>query len=137
MSDEMTNDQWPMKKVWNCAGVDHACEMAAGWICVGLALPRLGPRSVGESGGLRPGCPRAGGAVSEQPSPAGLHRTLQRLGAVSAFPNLSFPDPVGLLPGPATNRLYVHCRQGQIYFFDPAVSSKTVFLDLSAHARLG
>src|SRR5262245_17978918 len=57
--------------------------------------------------------------------------------AVRAFPNLTFPDPLGLLPGPVTNRLYVHCRQRQIYFFtnDPAVSTKTIFLDISARTQ--
>jgi len=53
--------------------------------------------------------------------------------AVVAFPNLTFDDPVFLLAEPHTNRLYVCCRQGPIYFFtnDQATTNKTLFLDLT------
>ncbi|MFZ0827880.1 MAG: PQQ-dependent sugar dehydrogenase [Verrucomicrobiia bacterium] len=53
--------------------------------------------------------------------------------AVVAFPNLTFDDPVCFTPEPRTNRLYVCCRQGPIYFFtnDQATTNKTLFLDLT------
>jgi uncharacterized repeat protein (TIGR03806 family) len=60
------------------------------------------------------------------PGPSGAWTT------VSAFPNLTFQDPVFLIPEPGTNRLYVGGREGYIWFFanNPNTSSKTVFLDL-------
>src|SRR6266478_4339928 len=57
--------------------------------------------------------------------------------AVNAFPNLTFPDPIGLVQPPRTNRFYVNCREGQIYSFDndPATTNKTLFLDISARTQ--
>jgi uncharacterized repeat protein (TIGR03806 family) len=51
---------------------------------------------------------------------------------VSAFPNLTFPNPTVLLPEPRANHLFVGCREGYIYFFanDPAATNKTLFLDI-------
>ncbi len=51
---------------------------------------------------------------------------------VPAFPNLTFPNPVVLLPEPRTNRLFVCGREGLIYFFenDPMTATKTLFLDI-------
>lgn len=53
---------------------------------------------------------------------------------VEAFPNVTFDDPVCLLPEPGTNRLYICERQGKVYFFenDSGTTTKTLFLDLSA-----
>ena len=54
---------------------------------------------------------------------------------VQAFPNLTFNDPTGLYVQPGTNRLYVTQRSGQVYFFEnnPAATTKTLFLDVSAN----
>ncbi|MDB6125051.1 MAG: hypothetical protein JWQ71_4044 [Pedosphaera sp.] len=51
---------------------------------------------------------------------------------VNAFPNLTFQDPVFLIPEPGTNRLYVGGREGHIWFFTNSsnTTSKTLFLDL-------
>src|SRR6266516_482913 len=56
---------------------------------------------------------------------------------VPAFPNLTFPNPVVLLPEPRTNRLFVCVREGVIYFFenDPATTTKTLFLDIRARTQ--
>lgn len=56
---------------------------------------------------------------------------------VNAFPNLSFQDPTGLVPERGTNVLFVCGRGGQIWFFtnDPNTSTKTLFLDISAHCQ--
>jgi glucose/arabinose dehydrogenase/regulation of enolase protein 1 (concanavalin A-like superfamily) len=53
---------------------------------------------------------------------------------VKAFPTLTFRYPVGLVPEPRTNRLWVHTREGQVYSFvnNPAVSNKTLVLNLEA-----
>ncbi len=61
---------------------------------------------------------------------------------VSAFPGLqyAFTDPTLITAAPRdTNRLYVGCRQGKIYFFtnNPATSNATVFLDLTASTQGG
>ena len=52
---------------------------------------------------------------------------------VAAFPSLYFEDPTFLLAAPGTNRLYVCCRQGKIWYFtnDPSTTNKFLFLDLS------
>lgn len=57
--------------------------------------------------------------------------------AVKAFPNLTFPNPIGMVQAPDTNRFYVHCREGQIYFFDdnPNTTNKSLFLDISARTQ--
>jgi uncharacterized repeat protein (TIGR03806 family) len=53
--------------------------------------------------------------------------------AVSAFPGISFDDPTCFAAEPRTNRLYVGCRQGKIFFFEQnaATTDKTLFLDLT------
>src|SRR5262245_12471380 len=55
--------------------------------------------------------------------------------AVKAFPQLTLPDPLGFGVSADATRAYVHCRGGQIYFFDnnPDATNKTLFLDI--HAR--
>src|SRR5579871_2849084 len=52
---------------------------------------------------------------------------------VPAFPYLTFEDPTFLVAAPGTNRLYVCCRQGLIWYFqnDPNTTNKSVFLDLT------
>src|SRR5260221_1472947 len=57
--------------------------------------------------------------------------------AVKAFPNLTFPNPIGFVQAPGTDRFYVYCREGQIYFFenDPATANKTLFLDISSRTQ--
>lgn len=57
--------------------------------------------------------------------------------AVVAFPNLTFLNPMGLLPMPGTSNLVVWEREGRIYHFtnDPAASSKTLIIDLSRQCQ--
>ncbi len=49
-----------------------------------------------------------------------------------AFPNLTFLNPVGVLPLPGTSKLVVWEREGRIYSFDdaPGAATKTLILDL-------
>ena len=56
---------------------------------------------------------------------------------VIAFPELTFLNPVGLNPIPGTNKLIVWERDGKIWSFDndPAVTTKTLVLDLSANCQ--
>jgi glucose/arabinose dehydrogenase/regulation of enolase protein 1 (concanavalin A-like superfamily) len=56
---------------------------------------------------------------------------------VVAFPNLTFLNPVGLTHIPGTNMLLVWEREGRIYAFenDPAVTEKTLVIDLSANTQ--
>ena len=56
---------------------------------------------------------------------------------VPAFPNLTFQNPVGLIPEPGSNRLCVHSREGRIYAFenDPAVRETQLFLDISSRTQ--
>lgn len=51
---------------------------------------------------------------------------------VEAFPNLTFNDPVFMIPDPSGQRLYVTEREGRIVAFenDDATTEKTVILDL-------
>lgn len=52
--------------------------------------------------------------------------------AVIAFPNLTFLNPMGLLPFPGTTNLVVYEREGRIYSFpnDRNTSAKTLVLDI-------
>src|SRR5437773_9804085 len=56
---------------------------------------------------------------------------------VPAFPNLTFTNPVVLLAEPRSNRLFVCCREGMIYFFEnnPASATKTLFLDIRSQTQ--
>jgi glucose/arabinose dehydrogenase len=56
---------------------------------------------------------------------------------VNAYPNLTFEDPTVFMPEPGTNRIFVCEREGKIWYFDndPATSTKTLFLDLSAQTQ--
>lgn len=56
---------------------------------------------------------------------------------VKAFPNLIFFDPTFLQPEPGTNRLYVGCRQGEIFFFsnNAGTTNRTLFLDLTGKTQ--
>jgi mono/diheme cytochrome c family protein len=53
---------------------------------------------------------------------------------VVAFPNLTFLNPVGLVPMPGTSKLVVWEREGRVYSFDnnPTASTKTLVLDVSS-----
>jgi glucose/arabinose dehydrogenase/regulation of enolase protein 1 (concanavalin A-like superfamily) len=53
--------------------------------------------------------------------------------AVVAFPNLTFLNPMGMIPVPGTNKLAVHEREGRVYTFDnvPSTAAKTLVLDVS------
>lgn len=53
---------------------------------------------------------------------------------VVAFPNLTFLNPVGLLPMPGTNNLVVWEREGRVYWFEnnSATTTKTLVLDVSS-----
>jgi glucose/arabinose dehydrogenase/mono/diheme cytochrome c family protein len=57
--------------------------------------------------------------------------------AVVAFPNLTFSNPLGMLPVPGTNKLLVWEREGRVWSFDndPAVSVKTLVLDISSQCQ--
>lgn len=54
-----------------------------------------------------------------------------------AFPNLTFQNPVGLLPVPRSNRLCVHLREGKIVVFEnnPGVSQTETMLDISTRTQ--
>jgi glucose/arabinose dehydrogenase len=56
---------------------------------------------------------------------------------VNAFPNLTFPDPIGMVSHPRANLMYVYTRQGEIYSFpnDPGVRQKRLFLRISAQTQ--
>src|SRR5687767_13480129 len=49
------------------------------------------------------------------------------LAVINAFPNLTFEDPIGLVPEPHSTRLHVYTRQGLVYSFENSskTSSKT------------
>src|SRR3954468_1725360 len=51
---------------------------------------------------------------------------------VVAFPNLTFLNPLGVLPIPGTPKLIVWEREGRVYSFqnDPSTSTKTLMLDM-------
>ena len=51
---------------------------------------------------------------------------------VEAYPNLTFINPLGVLPMPGTNQMVVWEREGRIWGFsdDQAISTKTLLLDL-------
>ncbi len=57
--------------------------------------------------------------------------------AVVAFPNLSFLNPMGLVPMPGTSNLVVWEREGRIYHFTntPTASAKTLVLDISRQCQ--
>lgn len=57
--------------------------------------------------------------------------------AVVAFPNLTFLNPMGLLPMPGTTNLVVWEREGRIYHFvnAPGTSTKTLMLDISPQCQ--
>ena len=92
-------------------------------------------RSLLRSMGFRPArpSPRSGGGTfpDEAPTFSG------NWSAVVAFPNLTFLNPMGLIPVPGTNQLAVWEREGRIYLFedDPATSAKTLVLDVSTQCQ--
>ncbi|MCI0746218.1 MAG: PQQ-dependent sugar dehydrogenase, partial [Verrucomicrobia subdivision 3 bacterium] len=57
--------------------------------------------------------------------------------AAKAFPNLTFPYPMGFVQPPGATRFYVYCREGKIYYFesDPDTMEKTLFLDIGARTQ--
>jgi hypothetical protein len=73
------------------------------------------------------------GAFLNDALPRAVVNSAQGWQVVIAFPNLTFDDPVTMVPEPRTNRIYVTGRQGTIHFFEnnPATSTKTLFLDLT------
>lgn len=56
---------------------------------------------------------------------------------VNAFPDLTFPDPLGVIPVPESDELFVITRQGQVFRFanDPAVAVREQVLDLRANTQ--
>lgn len=54
-----------------------------------------------------------------------------------AFPNLTFLNSLGLTQIPGTNKLLVWEREGKVWVFDndPAVTTKTLVVDLSANVQ--
>jgi uncharacterized repeat protein (TIGR03806 family) len=65
--------------------------------------------------------------------PAILSNVREGLAPVAAFSNLSFVDPVALVPLPGKSRMLVVERGGKIHVFDnqPAVTETSLALDLS------
>jgi glucose/arabinose dehydrogenase/regulation of enolase protein 1 (concanavalin A-like superfamily) len=57
--------------------------------------------------------------------------------AVVAFQNMTFLNPMGLLPVPGTSNLVVYEREGRIYQFpnDPQTTNKTLVLDISRQCQ--
>lgn len=57
--------------------------------------------------------------------------------AVVAFPNLTFLNPMGLLPMPGTTNLVVWEREGRIYHFSNSrnTTTKTLMLDISTQCQ--
>jgi hypothetical protein len=51
---------------------------------------------------------------------------------VVAYPNLTFLNPMGVLPMPGTSKLVVWGREGYVWSFDdtPGVATKKLMLDL-------
>ena len=89
-----------------------------------------GERAAAQSYGLtsRPTVgPYLNGTMPTQPPVIGTNWS-----TVVAFPNLTFLNPLGLLPLPGTTKLVVWEREGRIYSFDnnAATSAKTLMLDL-------
>ncbi|MEQ9411654.1 MAG: PQQ-dependent sugar dehydrogenase [Fuerstiella sp.] len=88
----------------------------------------------GQGAGISPPVlPRPAARVS--PDTSKVPRNLPQTGAwrgEDAFPLLTFDEPVRLVHGPGTDRLYVFEKEGRIVCFknDPAVNHKDVFLDL-------
>ncbi len=69
--------------------------------------------------------------------PSGVPVTAGDWTAVNAFPNVSFLDPTWVTSLPGTNQLIVASREGYIWSIvnDPTITTKSVFLDLSAHTQ--
>ncbi|MBX7208892.1 MAG: PQQ-dependent sugar dehydrogenase [Verrucomicrobiaceae bacterium] len=63
--------------------------------------------------------------------PASIPGSQAGWATTNAFPNLTFEDPVKMLPQPNSNRLWVIGRQGHIWWFEnnPATTDKTLALD--------
>ncbi|MAS94834.1 MAG: hypothetical protein CMO55_16675 [Verrucomicrobiales bacterium] len=92
--------------------------------------------SFAQSGGLDQAEPIGayldGNLPSETPRPATGSWTL-----VNAFPNLTFIDPVQMIPVPGTNELLVVEKNGRLAVFenDPATTSKTVLFNISSNVE--
>ena len=68
--------------------------------------------------------------------PTATPGTTGNLNVIDAFPNLTFQDPIKMVPRPGSpNELWVIGREGHIWSFidNPATSVKTTVLDLSAN----
>ena len=71
--------------------------------------------------------------------PAGTPDTeLGRFILADAYPNLRFDDPLTFTPEPGSNRVFVGSMQGLLEVFenDPAATSKSAFLDLTAQCAV-
>jgi uncharacterized repeat protein (TIGR03806 family) len=69
--------------------------------------------------------------------PSGIPVTAGDWTAVNAFPNVSFQDPTWVTSLPGTNKLIVASREGYVWSVvnDPTITTKSLFLDLSAHTQ--
>ena len=56
----------------------------------------------------------------------------------NAFPNIDFVDPVDMRHYPGTNKFLIAGKNGQLWTFenDPNVSTRTLFLDITAQVRI-
>lgn len=82
--------------------------------------------SLGDMDVREPVAPYWGGKFPERLA------TREEFAVVNAFPNLTFEDPIGLLPEPRTGRLSVYTRQGVIYSVEnsPTATEKVITLDI-------
>ncbi len=78
--------------------------------------------------------PQAIGAYLNNVFPSTLQTSLT---TENAFPNLTFYEPTQIIKYPGQNKLTVACKNGIIWIFnnDPAVTTKTAFLDITAKVK--
>lgn len=103
---------------------------------------RASPTAIAGIFSLRHGAPQAASTVSRTPLwrwlgnkfPAAQPGTPSGWSTVNAFPNLTFEDPIKMIPRPGTNQLWVIGRQGYVWSFDndPAATQKTLVLNLTS-----
>ncbi len=103
-----------------------------GAVAVALLLAPLLLSVAGHAEEDRKPAPYLGGRF-----PASAPRESDAWALAVAFPHLTFKDMTGLVAGPRSKRLYVTCRQGQVWWFenDPEVKERHLFLDLTKECQ--